>query len=208
MTGTFTTLDREDLLRRFDTLAQTSSPIQQPSWHSDCEPGRTAAAVLIPIIDTPGSLTVLLTQRSEQLDHHPGQISFPGGRREAYDTSPAATALRETREEIGLEPANIQVLGGMDRIHSNSGFCIIPVIALVRADYRLKIDRFEVDEVFTVPLEFFLQEANYKHRSITYNGKRQAFHELHYQGRRIWGITAGILANFRGMLFDGIKIRF
>ncbi len=208
MTGACPVRDREDLLRRIDALARNTDTMAHPLWHADCEPERTAAAVLVPIIDDATGLTVLLTRRSARLDHHPGQISFPGGRREADDASPVATALRETREEIGLEAENIRVLGGMDRIHSNSGFCIIPVIALVRSGCRLKLDRLEVDEVFTAPLGFFLQEANYKRGSITYNGERHVFHELHYQGRRIWGITAGILANFRGMLFDGIKIRF
>ncbi len=201
-------LGSAEFLKRYDKVAKSKYAWLEPPWHGDCEPGRTAAAVLIPVVDHADGLTVLLTRRSEHLDHHPGQISFPGGRRENGDASPVATAIRETREEIGLDARHIHVLGGMDRIHSNSGFCITPIIALVQPGYRLKIDSFEVDDVFTVPLNFFLQETNYKYRSIVYNEKRHAFHELHYQGRRIWGITAGILASFRNMLFSDINNHF
>src|SRR3989344_3513028 len=113
-----------------------------------------SAAVLVPLIDRAAGMTVLLTQRAGHLPHHAGQVSFPGGSVEQIYTSPMATALRETEEEIGLPPNQVEVIGYLPTAVTLTGFRIVPVVAIVRPDFNLKVDALEVEEVFEVPLQF------------------------------------------------------
>lgn len=151
------------------------------------------SAVLVPLVDRPQGMTVILTQRAETLPDHPGQISFPGGRVEPGDQGPEATALRETREEIGLDAAYIQVVGRMADYETGTGFCIVPVVAVVRVGFALTPEPAEVAEVFEVPLAFVLDAANHVRESATFRGVERHFFVLPYQDRRIWGATAGLL---------------
>ena len=121
----------------------------------------TPAAVLVPLIDRTDGMTVLLTQRTEHVGDHAGQISFPGGRIEPHDTDPEAAALRETEEEIGLAPDRIEVIGRLNGYEMTTGFRVIPVVGLIRPPLSLKLDSFEVAEVFEVPLAFILDPANH-----------------------------------------------
>lgn len=150
------------------------------------------AAVLVPIVQHP-STTVLLTRRTDHLDQHAGQISFPGGQAEEMDTSPVATALRESQEEIGVEPSRVKVAGTLPLYPTVTGFAIVPVVGLIGEDLQLRIDEDEVAEVFEVPLSFVLDPASYARHEWIYRGRPRQFWSLTYSGHFIWGATAGML---------------
>lgn len=153
----------------------------------------TPAAVLFAIVPRENGPTVLLTQRTDHLRDHPGQISFPGGRVEAYDPSPLETALRETEEEIGLGRSLIDVLGYLPEYRTGTGFRVVPVVATVRPPFSLRLDPFEVADVFEVPLDFLLDGANHQSMAIHLDGRRRSFYSIPYGERFIWGATAGII---------------
>ncbi|HEX6978389.1 MAG TPA: CoA pyrophosphatase [Alphaproteobacteria bacterium] len=173
----------------------------------DLNPGLTAgkplvpAAVLVPIIDRPDGLTVLLTRRTDHLHAHAGQISFPGGRVEECDADAIECALREAEEEVGLPPDRTQVIGRLDTYQTRTGFEIVPVVGIVRPPFTLKPDTFEVAEVFEVPLGFVLDPGNHQRHSRrdAYGVERQ-FWVLPYGDYYIWGATAGILVNLSEVL--------
>jgi 8-oxo-dGTP pyrophosphatase MutT (NUDIX family) len=154
------------------------------------------AAVLIPLVVRADGISVLLTRRTAHLDHHAGQISFPGGRVEEGDADPVAAALRETKEEIGLDPAHIEVLGRLEGYMTITGFSVVPVVGLVHPPFDLKPDPFEVDEVFEVPFAFVLDPANHqRHFREGPDGNRRYFYALPYGPHYIWGATAAMLVN-------------
>lgn len=169
------------------------------------EGGRTeldavAAAVLVPIVARQSGLTVLLTRRTAHLRDHPGQVSFPGGRCEPEDTTPQATALRESDEEVGLRPEQVEVLGCLPEYFTSTGFRIIPVVGLVAPPLNLRLDDFEVAEVFEPPLAFFLDAANYRREALLHEGVRREFWAVPWQEYFIWGATAGMLVSLRDCL--------
>ncbi len=154
----------------------------------------TAAAVLIAITDReePG---VILTQRTETLRRHPGQIAFPGGRIDPDDGSPVAAALREAEEEIALPPAAVRVAGTTERYRTGTGFEVTPVVGVVPPDLPLRPSEAEVAAVFEVPLAFLLDASNHRPASAFWQGRERHFHEIVWQDRRIWGATAAIIVN-------------
>jgi 8-oxo-dGTP pyrophosphatase MutT (NUDIX family) len=161
---------------------------------------RTPAAVLVGVVERPGGPAVLLTQRTEHLRDHAGQISFPGGRIEPGDASPPAAARREAAEEIGLDPAKVEVLGELAPYDTVTGFRIHPVVAWLQPPLGLRLDPFEVAEAFEVPLEFVADPANQRRHSYRRGALTRGYYVLPYQGRFIWGATAGILVNFSSLL--------
>ena len=163
----------------------------------------TPASVLFPIVVRESGLSVLLTQRTAHLKDHPGQISFPGGRVEPEDSSPAHTALREAAEEIGLSAAHVEVLGCLPEYLTVTGFRITPVVAVVTPPFDLNPEPEEVAEVFEVPFAFLMDPANHQRHCLNYQGKLRHYHALPYQGRYIWGATAGIIL----MLFKALNAR-
>jgi 8-oxo-dGTP pyrophosphatase MutT (NUDIX family) len=165
--------------------------------------GPTAASVLVPLVlrDT---LTVLLTQRTEHLSDHPGQISFPGGRVEPSDRDATATALREAHEEIGLAASHVDVLGQLPIYTTGTGFIVTPVVALVQPGFALQPDPNEVAEVFEVPLAYLMDPGNHRRHKVDFAGAKREFFSMPWEGhgadgqpRRyfIWGATATMLRN-------------
>jgi 8-oxo-dGTP pyrophosphatase MutT (NUDIX family) len=152
------------------------------------------AAVLIAVVDHP-SPTVILTTRTDDMPSHAGQIAFPGGRIEAGDATPAGAALREAWEEIGLAPALVEPLGYLDLYLTFSGFRILPTVARVAPDFVLTPNSREVADVFEVPLAFLMTPDNHQLKSRDWKGIIRHYYEIPYQGRYIWGVTAGILRN-------------
>jgi 8-oxo-dGTP pyrophosphatase MutT (NUDIX family) len=155
----------------------------------------TPAAVLVPLVERCGALTVLLTRRTDHLEHHPGQVSFPGGRAEEGDAGPVETALRETREEIGLHSRHVEIAGYLDCYQTVTGFLVTPVVGFVEPDFDLSPDTFEVAEVFEAPLDLILDPDNRRLESIVYKGTRRQFYVLPYKDYYIWGATAAMLVN-------------
>jgi 8-oxo-dGTP pyrophosphatase MutT (NUDIX family) len=153
----------------------------------------TPASVLFPIVLREAGPAVLLTQRTEHLRDHPGQISFPGGRVEADDTSPAHTALREAQEEIGLSAAHIEIIGYLPEYRTGTGFRVTPVVALVRPPFELRPDPVEVAGIFEVPLAFLMDFANHQQHSAHSRGKLRHYFAMPYGDYFIWGATAGII---------------
>jgi len=161
-----------------------------------------SAAVLFPLIERGGELNVLLTQRTEHLDAHPGQISFPGGRAEPSDTGLRHTALRETQEEIGLAAESITIAGYLEPLAVITGFAVAPVVGFVAGDARFTLDPFEVADIFEVPLEFFMDDMNHQQIERTVRGFTMPFSEYHFEERRIWGATAMIIRNLTNLLIN------
>lgn len=155
----------------------------------------TPASVLVPLVVRDDGLTVLLTQRTAHLTDHAGQISFPGGRAEDFDTGPVDTALRETEEEIGLARAHVDVLGTLPVYYTGTGYAVTPVVALVHPPFVLTADPREVAEIFEVPLAFLMDGLNHQRILAELADIRRRFYAMPYQGYYIWGATAGMLRN-------------
>ncbi|MDB5970718.1 MAG: CoA pyrophosphatase [Hydrocarboniphaga sp.] len=151
------------------------------------------AAVLVPVVDRPGGPTVVLTQRSEHLRNHKGQISFPGGRRDDDDVDSVDTALREAEEEIGLPRQHVEVLGYLDDYPTISLYRVTPVVGVIRELPLLRIDAAEVAEAFEVPLSLLLDPASYERKHLFFGTVKRPFYEVNYGSYRIWGATAGML---------------
>lgn len=160
----------------------------------------TPAGVLIPVFERGGVLAVLLTQRSADLKHHAGQISFPGGRMETGDRDIAQTALRETHEEVGIRPDEVSIIGYLDPMPTVTGYAVTPIVGLVTGQAEISIDHTEVEYVFEVPLAFFVDERNQMTSERDIHGWKVPIIEFQYDGQRIWGATAHILVELRKIL--------
>lgn len=163
-------------------------------------PSPAPAAVLVPIVDRPSELTVLLTQRASHLKNHPGQISFPGGRIESHDTGPLEAALRETEEEVGLPREHVRFVGYLDPHLVLSGYWITPVVAFVQPGFQLRLDEREVAATFEVPLAHILNPANHRLRERKLGDVPIQVYDIPFREYNIWGATAGILMSLYRML--------
>jgi 8-oxo-dGTP pyrophosphatase MutT (NUDIX family) len=155
--------------------------------------GLRPAAVLVPLRIVSGELRIVLARRTEEVPHHKGQICFPGGSRDPSDADPCATALREAEEEMGISPADVDLLGAMKAVRAVTGFCVRPIVALIPSDTRFRLAPFEMAETFDVPLAHFVRFDLYRaapHDSTVETGR---VYFLDYGPWTIWGLTAGIL---------------
>jgi 8-oxo-dGTP pyrophosphatase MutT (NUDIX family) len=162
------------------------------------------AAVLIPLVNRASGVTVLLTQRTEDMPSHAGQVAFPGGRRDERDKDAADTALREAEEEVGLARHFVEVVGAVDLYRTGTGFEITPVVGIVTPGFTTRADPREVADVFEVPLDHFLDEKNHRidSRKVA-EGRERRFYAMPYGERYIWGATAGMLKNLQFILTNG-----
>jgi 8-oxo-dGTP pyrophosphatase MutT (NUDIX family) len=204
-------LGRDEIARRLDTgyspHGRTDPAVAEalggwpPPGKMKFKADPTPASVLVPLIERDGGHTVLLTQRTAHLAHHPGQISFPGGRLEDADHGdPVECALRETEEEVGLSRERVVVLGRLDDYFTGTGFRVTPVVAAVTPPFELALDAFEVAEVFEVPLDFLMDNANHVLHTREVEGRLRPFWAMTWQDRHIWGATAGMLVNLSDVL--------
>jgi 8-oxo-dGTP pyrophosphatase MutT (NUDIX family) len=158
------------------------------------------AAVLVPLVDRAGGMSVLLTQRTAHLSAHAGQISFPGGRIETSDRDATEAALRETEEEVGLTRDHVTVIGRLDTYVTGTGFEITPLVGIIKVPFPLTPDPFEVAEVFEVPLSFVVDPNNHRRMTRVFDRRTRVFFVLLYENRYIWGATAGMLVNLAEVL--------
>lgn len=186
-----------------------AAPVWAPEFLGDVriDPNRQPAdaAVLVPLVQREdrgdGGLHVLLTRRTDHLRDHAGQVSFPGGRSEPEDGSPAATALRETAEEVGLAPQLVEVIGQLPVYTTVTRFVVTPVVALVQPPFELALDSFEVADAFEVPLAYLMNPANHRRHVFTWEGGERQFISVPWPAPGggeeffIWGATASMLRN-------------
>lgn len=193
-------LSLAELERAASIAVSDDAPDERPP-----EPTRPArlrpAAVLLPIVDRPDELIVLLTLRALDLRAHSGQVAFPGGKIDAGET-PREAALREAQEEIGLEERFVEPLGWLDPYFTGTGFRIAPLVALVEPSFALTVNKLEVDEVFETPFAFLMDPANHLLEDREWQGRRRKYYAIPHEGRYIWGATAGILRDLYEKLFS------
>ena len=156
--------------------------------------GHREAAVLIPITDRaePG---VILTKRPDWLRSHAGQVAFPGGKIDDTDADAISAALREANEELSIPPSQVNVIGTADIYYSGSGYRIEPVVGIIPPDLPLRANPEEVEDWFEVPLAFLLDPTNSIKKEAVWNGQQRTYYDMQWGERRIWGVTAGIIAN-------------
>jgi 8-oxo-dGTP pyrophosphatase MutT (NUDIX family) len=159
----------------------------------------TSAAVLVPLI-LHDNITALFTQRAKRMSKHSGQISFPGGHVDDEDVDAEATALRETEEEVGINSAHIETIGRLDTYVIRTGFLVTPVVGFLMPPFVVTPDNHEVDEVFEVPLSFLMDHNNHQRHKRELNGQNCDYFAIPYEGRYIWGATAGMLVNLYDIL--------
>lgn len=192
-------MDRPILNPSFLERALLMPPRQSSDYdlNPDVKPPKGArlrpASVLVPLIERGGGLHVLLTRRAARLKHHPGQVSFPGGKRDASDASDLATALREAREEIGLLPDQVRILGQFDAHETVTSFLVTPFVGLVEGEFVARIDRTEVEEAFEVPLSFLTDPANLQVHRFRRAGHWRHYYAIPFGPFYIWGATARML---------------
>ena len=184
----------------FDVVMPAGSEHWPPFVREQIRQTLRPAGVLIPVIERLAGLSVLLTQRSAELKHHAGQVSFPGGRLEDHDRDVVQAALRETHEEVGIPPTSVVIVGYLPPMPTVTGYAVTAVVGLLRDDVALQLDHTEVEYAFEVPLAFLLDRRNERALEREYQGRRIPTVEFHYEGERIWGATAHMLVELREIL--------
>lgn len=184
-------MTKDEFLQRFQLKSLSQSEKQH---HLLNQPNALIeSAVLIALTNKNNQLCILLTKRAPHLKHHPGQISFPGGKVEKSDLNLNATALREAKEEVGLTKKNIQIIGQLHPYQTITGFQITPIVAFLQSNSATQIDKNEVDEIFYVPIQHFLNNKQHFTIDVQHKKTHSKFHFMPYKHHNIWGATAAIL---------------
>ncbi len=160
------------------------------------------ASVLIPLVRnvTKGEWEILLTRRAKHLKHHPGEISFPGGRFEESDGNLQTTAIRETQEETGIQKKQIQIIGRLPQQNTVSQYKVTPFVGVISPDYQLRMDPGEVDEIFLIPFNYAINPDNHSKHEQNLNNMSISYYEIRYNEYNIWGATARMLINLSALL--------
>jgi 8-oxo-dGTP pyrophosphatase MutT (NUDIX family) len=183
-------------------LIKTRLENHQPKTYQYAEVVHREAAVLIPLFYKNQSPCLLFTKRSEIVEHHKGQISFPGGVRDEQDHDLQATALRETREEVGIREQAITVLGRTDKFLTNTNFMVTPYVGYFSYPYPYRVNSAEISQLIEVPLQHFLQPGVFEQKKWERNGILWDVHFYYYDQEIIWGVTGFLLSNFLSIVFD------
>lgn len=187
-------MNRETLLRNFSLNLPVAYHKESMLRLTAMKPSHLRkAAVMIGCVERDNGLKVILTKRAHHLRHHPGQIGFPGGKYEEYDSSLIATALREVDEEIGVKAEQIHVIGSLPELMTISRFLVTPILALVDSDYQAKIDPNEVDSIFEVPAEHLFDIEKLSSQLFHSNQNKHRIFAIPYKQHFIWGMTAQII---------------
>ena len=181
-----------ELYNNLKSVLQTE-PIPIDIWKASGSSEYKPAAVLIPLFWKDEDLHILLTKRSENLKHHPGQVSFPGGGFEESDDSIRQAAVRETNEELGISKNHINVVGYLENMETISKFHVTPFVAILNPEFNIEVNQDEVAEVFSVPLSFFMDFSNRLTRKAEYKNKLHKYYIYQYENHTIWGVTAEII---------------
>ena len=160
------------------------------------------AAVLVPLVPRDGALQMLLTLRTDHLSSHAGQVAFPGGRIDMEDDSPVDAALRETEEETGIARQFVEPIGYLDTYLTGTSYRVTPVVAILRHGFSITPHAGEVADVFEVPLSFLMNPAHHERHSRAWQGRVRFFYAMPYQGRYIWGATAGMIRNLYALVYE------
>ncbi len=186
---------KEDWRRSDDDLNPEARMIAEGVAHRP-------AAVLVPLVPRAIGLTLLLTERQPHLRAHAGQVAFPGGRMDETDESPVATALRETEEETGIAPGFVEPLGFLDTYLTSTSYRVVPVVGVLRPGFTVQPHEAEVADVFEVPLAFLMDVQRHETHSREWQGKLRHYYAMPYEGRYIWGATAGMIRNLYHLLYE------
>ena len=165
--------------------------------------GPVPSAVLIPLFLKNGSYHILFTKRTENLQHHRGEVSFPGGACHPEDGNSLQTALRETWEEVGIAPEEVDILGVLDDVLTIHNYLVTPYVGFVAAGHQLQINPAEVERIIEVPLSFLLTPGIFQLRDWTWQGRTLPLFCVDYEGDRIWGLTAAMLKQFIEIISQG-----
>jgi 8-oxo-dGTP pyrophosphatase MutT (NUDIX family) len=166
--------------------------------------GPVPSAVLIPLFLKNGSYHILFTKRTENLQHHRGEVSFPGGVRHIDDTDILHTALRETSEEVGIAPEDVDILGVLDDVLTIHNYLVTPYVGFIAAEHQLRINPDEVERIIEVPLSFLLTPGIFQLRDWSWQGRTLPLFCVDYEGDRIWGLTAAMLKQFIEIISKGV----
>jgi len=185
-----------DIGRRSNEAAEPEDLVQEErnEWVAGGKP-LIPAAVLVPLVVHEDGLNVMLTKRTDHLNNHGGQISFPGGRVDDSDRDALHTALRETEEEVGLHSKDIKIIGELDEYIVGTGYLVNPIIGVIEPPFELTLHEGEVAEVFEVPLEFLITPENMKRHAREFEGIKRHYFAITWGEYFIWGATAGMLRN-------------
>lgn len=165
------------------------------------DPGPVPAAVLLPLFMKDGEYHILFTKRTEHLNHHRGEISFPGGVCHPDDAGPRETALRETWEEVGIKSGDVEILGVLDDFYSVHNYLVTPYVGIFPAEYQLQVNPGEIERIIVAPLAYFLRPDIFHTEDWNWKGRLHPVYFYRYGGDEIWGLTAAILKQFLDTVF-------